>query len=461
MRFRIQKGWWLAGVAACALGWPVAALAETLAGALARAYNANPTLNVQRAAVRVQNEGVPQALSGYRPRINATADAGIQSDRTSGAGASQNGSRDYLPRGVSLTVDQTIWNGNRTGNSVRSAESVVFREREVLRNTELQVLLDSVIAYMDVMRDTATLNVRRQNIEVIEEQLRQVNDRFRVGEVTRTDVAQAESRLAAARATAAGAEATLRASIATYRQRIGQEPKSLGAAKPVDGMLPKNLKAAIDSALGQHPAIQAAMHGVDAAQLNVKVVEGELYPTLSARGTLSQRWDLQDRGIQRQSASLVAQLSIPIYEGGQVYSRVRQAKETLGQQRLNVDVVREQVRQAVTAAWANVEATRLRVTAAEAQVQAATVALSGVREEAKVGQRTTLDVLNSQQELADGRVTLVAAQRDRVVATYSLLSALGRLTAERLNLKVARHDPTTHFNQVRDKWIGTNTPDGR
>ncbi|MGL5734809.1 MAG: TolC family outer membrane protein [Beijerinckiaceae bacterium] len=439
----------------------MAALAETLAGALARAYNANPTLNVQRAAVRVQNEGVPQALSGYRPRINATADAGIQSDRTSGAGASQNGSRDYLPRGVSLTVDQTIWNGNRTGNSVRSAESVVFREREVLRNTELQVLLDSVIAYMDVMRDTATLNVRRQNIEVIEEQLRQVNDRFRVGEVTRTDVAQAESRLAAARATAAGAEATLRASIATYRQRIGQEPKSLGAAKPVDGMLPKNLKAAIDSALGQHPAIQAAMHGVDAAQLNVKVVEGELYPTLSARGTLSQRWDLQDRGIQRQSASLVAQLSIPIYEGGQVYSRVRQAKETLGQQRLNVDVVREQVRQAVTAAWANVEATRLRVTAAEAQVQAATVALSGVREEAKVGQRTTLDVLNSQQELADGRVTLVAAQRDRVVATYSLLSALGRLTAERLNLKVARHDPTTHFNQVRDKWIGTNTPDGR
>ncbi|MGL4812899.1 MAG: TolC family outer membrane protein [Beijerinckiaceae bacterium] len=439
----------------------MAALAETLAGALARAYNANPTLNVQRAAVRVQNEGVPQALSGYRPRINATADAGIQSDRTSGAGASQNGSRDYLPRGVSLTVDQTIWNGNRTGNSVRSAESVVFREREVLRNTELQVLLDSVIAYMDVMRDSATLNVRRQNIEVIEEQLRQVNDRFRVGEVTRTDVAQAESRLAAARATAAGAEATLRASIATYRQRIGQEPKSLGAAKPVDGMLPKNLKAAIDSALGQHPAIQAAMHGVDAAQLNVKVVEGELYPTLSARGTLSQRWDLQDRGIQRQSASLVAQLSIPIYEGGQVYSRVRQAKETLGQQRLNVDVVREQVRQAVTAAWANVEATRLRVTAAEAQVQAATVALSGVREEAKVGQRTTLDVLNSQQELADGRVTLVAAQRDRVVATYSLLSALGRLTAERLNLKVARHDPTTHFNQVRDKWIGTNTPDGR
>ena len=322
-------------------------------------------------------------------------------------------------------------------------------------------MLDSVVAYMNVMRNSATLTVRRQNIEVIDEQLRQVNDRFRVGEVTRTDVAQAESRLAASRSLAAAAEATLKSSIATYRQRIGQDPKSLAPAKPVDSMLPKNLPSAVSAALGQHPAINAAMHGVDAAQLNVEVVEGELYPTISARGTLSKRWDLQRSGVDRQSASIVGTITVPIYEGGQVYSRVRQAKEQLGQQRINVDLVRDQVRQAVTASWGSVEATRLQVLAAQAQVQAATVALSGVREEAKVGQRTTLDVLNSQQELAEGRVALISAQRDRVVATYTLLSALGKLTAANLGLRVAQYDAKTHFNQVRDKWVGTNTPDGR
>ncbi|MGL4322495.1 MAG: TolC family outer membrane protein [Beijerinckiaceae bacterium] len=459
MRVRIQKGRLLAGVALAILASSSAVHAETLVGALTRAYASNPTLNVQRAAVRVTDEGVPQALSGYRPRINATGDVGAQSDRTSSPAGRSNS--DYLPRGVSLTIDQTIWNGNRTGNSVRAAESNVFAQREVLRNTELQVMLDSVVAYMNVMRDSATLTVRRQNIEVIDEQLRQVNDRFRVGEVTRTDVAQAESRLAASRSLAAAAEATLKASIATYRQRIGQDPKSLAPAKPVDSMLPKNLPSAVSAALGQHPAINAAMHGVDAAQLNVKVVEGELYPTISARGTLSKRWDLQSSGVDRQSASIVGTITVPIYEGGQVYSRVRQAKEQLGQQRINVDLVRDQVRQAVTASWGSVEATRLQVLAAQAQVQAATVALSGVREEAKVGQRTTLDVLNSQQELAEGRVALISAQRDRVVATYTLLSALGKLTAANLGLRVAHYDSKTHFNQVRDKWIGTNTPDGR
>ena len=462
MRVNILKGWLLAGAALAGSAAIAPASAETLMGALARAYSGNPTINAQRAALRATNETVPQALSGYRPRVNASADIGAQSDFTRGsANAAANGRSDYLPRGVSLSVDQTIWNGNRVGNSVRAAESQVLAGRETLRNTELQVLLDSVTAYMNVMRDSATLAVRRQNIEVIEEQLRQVNDRFRVGEVTRTDVAQAESRLAAARSTAAVAEATLKASIATYRQRIGQEPQSLAPAQPADKKLPRNLPSAVASALAAHPAIQAAMHGVDSAQLNVKVIEGELYPSLTARGTLAKRWDLQTSGLERQSASIVATLTVPIYEGGQVYSRVRQAKEQAGQQRLNVDVVRDQVRQAVTAAWGSVEATRLQVAAAQAQVQAATIALSGVREEAKVGQRTTLDVLNSQQELAEGRVALISAQRDRVVATYSLLSSLGRLTASDLGLKVAQYDSTKHFNQVRDKWIGTNTPDGR
>lgn len=447
--------------AGAALAFQHPAAAETLDGALARAYVNNPTLNAQRASLRATDETVSQAMSGYRPRITGSADAGSQQDTTSAPGSGGSNTQSYLPRGVSLSVSQTIWNGNRIPNSVSQAESNVFAARETLRNTEIQVLLDGVTAYMNVMRDTAILGVRRSNVEVLEEQLRQVRDRFNVGEVTRTDVAQTEAQLASGRSDAAGAEANLRSSLATYRQRIGVDAKQLAPAKPLDRFVPKSMDAGIRSALTEHPAINAAMHGVDAAQLNVKVVEGELYPSITATGTVQRRWDLQGRDIDRTSSSIVAAVTVPIYEGGQVYSRVRQAKEQLGQQRINVDIVRDQVRQAVMAGWATVEATKLQVAAAQAQVQAAEVALSGVREEAKVGQRTTLDVLNAQQTVANGRVALVTAQRDRVVATYSLLSALGRLSAQTLALRTPRYDSKIHFEQVRDKFIGLDTPGGR
>ncbi|MBN9064384.1 MAG: channel protein TolC [Rhizobiales bacterium 65-9] len=447
----------LAAGAMVALQSPAAA--ETLEGALGRAYGNNPTLNAQRASLRATDESVSQALSGYRPRISGSADVGAQQDRTTLPGGTS--TQNYLPRGVSLSISQTIWNGNRTQNSVSQAESQVFAARETLRNSENQVLLDGVTAYMNVMRDTAILGVRRSNVEVLEEQLRQVRDRFNVGEVTRTDVAQTEAQLASGRSDAAGAEANLRASLATYRQRIGVDAKRLAPARPLDRFVPKSLDAGVASALREHPAINAAMHGVDVAQLNVKVIEGELYPSLTATGSISRRWDLQGSDVERSSAAIVGTLSIPIYEGGQVYSRVRQAKEQLGQQRISVDIVRDQVRQAVMASWATVEATKLQVSAAQAQVQAAEVALAGVREEAKVGQRTTLDVLNAQQTVANGRVALVSAQRDRVVATYALLSALGRLSAQTLALKVERYNPRTHYDMVRDKFIGLDTPGGR
>ncbi len=433
--------------------------AETLAGALARAYGGNPTLNAQRATVRATDETVPQALGGYRPRLSASGDVGAQSDRTrTPAGRTE---ADYLPRGVSLSLNQTIWSGNRVPNSVSQAESSVFAARETLRNTELTVLLNGVSAYMNVMRDSAILGVRRSNVEVLEEQLRQVRDRFNVGEVTRTDVAQTEAVLAQGRSDAAVAESTLKSSLATYRQQIGVDAKQLAPAKPIDNLMPKSLDAAIRLGLVEHPAINAAMHGVDVALLNVKVIEGELYPTVSAVGTLQRRWDLQGPDINRSSASIVAQVTIPIYEGGVVYARARQAKEQLGQQRINVDIVRDQVRQAVSAGWGNYEATKLQVLAAQAQVQAAEIALAGVREEAKVGQRTTLDVLNAQQSVATGRVALVTAQRERVVATYALLAATGRLSAATLGLRTQRYDARAHFNKVRDKWIGLDTPGGR
>jgi outer membrane protein len=438
---------------------------ESLQRSLARAYGNNPELNAQRANVRAVDELVPQALSGFRPRVTGAADVGrayFESVNRATPGRARGRTSDaYSPRGVGLQVDQTLFNGFRTENQTRAAESRVLGARETLRNTEQTVLFNGVTAYMNVLRDTAILNLQRNNVEVIEEQLRQTNDRFRVGEVTRTDVAQSEARLALARANASVAQGNLRASIATFRQRIGVEPKRLNPANPIENLLPRSLDAAVAMGLREHPAIIAALHGVDSQQLQVKVVEGELLPTIGLSGSLARRWETQSSDTELYSASLVARLSVPIYEGGQTYSRVREAKETLGERRIQVDQQRDVVRQAVVASWSSLESIKDQIRSAQAGVRAAETALAGVREEARVGQRTTLDVLNAQQELLNARVTLITAQRDRVVASYSVLASVGRLSARTLALNTVRYDPSVHYGQVRDKWIGLNTPDGR
>ncbi|WP_332680596.1 TolC family outer membrane protein [Bosea sp. (in: a-proteobacteria)] len=455
---------------ACAIGAGLGmpALAQTMDSALSRAYSANPTLNAQRAAVRATNENVPQALSGYRPRINASADIGASiSDSAFPAGAQGPGSprtqsnARLAPRGAGITIDQNIFDGGKTRSSVSQAESQVLGARAALLNTEQNVLLDAATSYMNVLRDTAILNLNRNNVEVLEEQLRQTRDRFQVGEVTRTDVAQAEARLSQAQSQAILAESNLKTSIARFRQNVGTEPRKLAPGRPVENLLPKSLPAALNIALAGHPAIIAALHGVDAAELQVKVTEADLYPVLGVRGTVAQRYDTQFFGDNRTTASAVATLTIPIYEGGQIYSRTRQAKETAGQRRIEVDTSRDSVRAAVVSAWGGLEAAKAQIVAAQAQVQAAETALAGVREEAKVGQRTTLDVLNAQQELVIARSTLVTAQRDRVVASYSVLSASGKLSAQTLRLKTEPYDARKHYDQVKGLLWGTQVPDGR
>ncbi|CAN7344072.1 TolC family outer membrane protein [Bosea sp. LjRoot237] len=456
----------IAGMLGALVGSP--ALAQTMDAALARAYSGNPTLNAQRAAVRATNENVPQALSGYRPRVTASADIGAsitESDfpaNAQGAGSPHSRSLARLnPRGAGVQVDQNIFDGGKTRSSVSQAESLVLGARATLLNTEQNVLLDAATSYMNVLRDTAILNLNRNNVEVLEEQLRQTKDRFQVGEVTRTDVAQAEARLSQAQSQAILAESNLKTSIARFRQNVGIEPKQLAPGRPVENLLPKSLPAALNAALTAHPAIIAALHGVDAAELQVKVTEADLYPVLGVRGTVQQRYDNQFFGDNRTSATAVATLTIPLYEGGQVYSRTRQAKETAGQRRIEVDTSRDNVRAAVVSAWGGHEAAKAQITAAQAQVQAAETALAGVREEAKVGQRTTLDVLNAQQELVIARSTLVTAQRDRVVASYAVLSATGRLSSDTLKLKAERYDARKHYDQVKGLLWGTQTPDGR
>jgi len=249
--------------------------------------------------------------------------------------------------------------------------------------------------------------------------------------------------------------------MATYRQIVGSEPTKLAPAKTVEGLLPKSREAALAMSQREHPAVAAALHGVDQQLLQVKAIESELYPTIGVTASLSRRYDTQSPGSDLWQGSIVGRLSVPIYEGGATYSRVREAKETLTSQRVTVDTQRERVRQLVVSMWGALESTKAQINAAEAQVKAAEIALSGVREEAKVGQRTTLDVLNSQQDLLDARVALVTAQRDRVVASYNVLAAIGRLSLRTLGVSVAAYDPKVHYGQVRDKWIGLRTPDGQ
>ncbi len=436
------------------------ASAETLESALARAYGNNPNLNAQRANVRSTDENVSRAKSGYRPQVNASADAGRSYTDFQRPGGASNIERLY-PRGVGLEIDQNLFNGFRTQNSVEQAESSVLGSRQTLTNTEQNTLFDSAAAYMNVLRDTAILDLQRNNVEVIDEQLRQTNDRFNVGEVTRTDVAQAQSRLAASRSQASLAEANLRTSVAQYRQVIGVEPRQLAPGRPLDKLVPRNVDAALKTALDEHPAIKASMHGVDVAELQVKIEAGALAPQLGVRGSVAKRYDSQIEGDNILSGSVVAQLNVPIYDGGIAYSSTRQAKEQVGQRRLEADSIRDQVRAAVISSFGQLEAARAQIIAAQAQVDASETALNGVREEARVGQRTTLDVLNAQQELLNARVNLITAQRDRVVASYAVVQSMGRLNSRALGLAVNHYSPRIHYDQVKDLWIGLSTPDGR
>ena len=444
--------------------------ADTIEGALVQAYQTNPQLNSQRASVRATDENVPQALSGYRPRIAVTASAGYQySDISSGVvGGGTSGSTIasqlngiQVPRSVGATVSQTLFDGQRTANRTRVAEGQVSAAREGLRVLEQSVLMAAATIYMDYLRDAAIVEVQQSNVRVLEQTLKQTRDRFNVGEVTRTDVAQSEAQLAAGRTQQLTAEANLTATRANYRRIIGSEPNALAPGSPVDRHLPPSLASAVNLGLIENPNVTAAMYGIDVSYLTVKVNEGALFPTLILQANVQQSWETTVTLPKQLSASAIAQLSVPVYQGGVEYALIRQSKELLAQQRLALEQVRDQTRATVVQAWGQLLAGRAQVASAQAQVSASEIALNGVREEAKAGQRTTLDVLNAQQALVNARVALVTAQHDRVVASYAVLGAVGRLSPQVLGLKTTVYDPSVHYHQVRDSWAGIRTPDGR
>ncbi|MTI06195.1 type I secretion protein TolC [Roseibium denhamense] len=451
----------MCGVASGALtgGAFSSAQAETIKEALALAYSNNPTLNAARAELRGVDENVPQALAGWRPTVSASAAAGRVMGRSRINGVDVGDYRNNAS--ISLSISQTLFRGFRTINSTRQAEALVRAQRESLMSTEQDTLLDAATAYVDVIRDTALVSLQRSDLAFLQEQVRAARDRFDVGEGTRTDVSQAEARAAEARASLNTALANLNTSRAIYRQVVGIEAKSLSADTTITRYVPSSLDDALRTSETNQPLIRQAQHQVDAAVFNIKAVEGELMPTVTLDGSLTRSWNPSSSSNISDDARIFGNVNIPIYQAGSVSSRVRQAKESLGQTRLQLDVARDQVRANVISAWGNFQAAEASIVAAQAAVEASQLALEGVIEEQRVGQRTTLDVLDAQRELVTQQSNLVTAQRNRIIGGYQIVAAVGRLDAGSLGLNVARYNPKQHYDAVRDKWIGLRTPDGR
>jgi outer membrane protein len=449
-------------VATCLGFAATAAHAEALPEALAKAYQSNPLLNAERARQRATDENVPQALAGYRPQIVASLSVGLQAVR------------DLLPNNtiqtatlkpwtIGVTVTQTLFNGFKTANSVRVAELQVQSGREALRNVGQGVLLDAVTAYSNVLANQSLVEAQRSNVAFLRETLGIVQKRLDAGDVTPTDTAQAEARLNRGLADLNAAEVNLAISQATYAQVIGNPPARLSPAEPVDRYLPRSRDEATGLAFKAHPAVLAAGFDVDVATTSIKVAESSLYPTVTLQGSASRSRDgdptLSVFGTDQ--ASVVGQVTAPIYDGGTAASQTRQAKEVSAQSRLVLDQVRNQARTAATGAWVAHEGAKIAVSASESEVRAAGVALQGVQKEAAGGQRTTIDVLNSQQELTSAKARLIGAQRDRVIASYTLLSAIGKLDVKTLGLNTPDYLPEVHYHQVRDAWHGLRTPSGQ
>jgi outer membrane protein len=436
--------------------------AEGLPEALAKAYQTNPQLNAERARQRGTDENVPQALSGYRPQIIASLGAGLQAVRNLLPNNTIQ-SATLHPWQIGVTVSQVLFNGFKTSSSVRVAEFQVLSGREALRNAGQDVLLDAVTAYMNVIANNALYESQRTNVQVLREIQATTKRRLDAGDVTPTDTAQAEARLSRGLADLNAADVALAISKEVYTQVIGEAPSQLAPASPVDRLVPTTEPGAIETANHEHPAVLGAGYDVDVAQTSIKLAESSLLPTVSVQASASRavQTDSSLTTAASDQASVLGQINVPIYDGGMAASQTRQAKEVTSQSRLVLEQVRNQSRTAVVSAWVSNEGTKIALKATESEVRAAEIALQGVQREAKGGQRTTIDVLNAQQDLTNARSRLIQAQRDRIIASYTLLSAVGRLDVHTLNLGTPDYLPEVHYHQVRDAWHGLRTPSGQ
>ncbi len=430
-----------------------AAKAESLEQALIAAYESNPTLRAARANLRAGDEAVPQALSGWRPLVTVNANTGGQyTDSDSGSSKNSDGT---LPVGASLDIVQPLYTGGRTEANVNAAESDVQAQRSSLKSTEQQVLLDAVAAYINVWRANSVLELNLNNERVLQRQLEATRDRFSVGELTRTDVAQAESRLARAVSDRIEAEGALAEAAAVYEEVIGRSPSDT-VQPPLPMNLPASMQSAVDIALASNPDVVAAEFQQRAAGHRVEAAEAEFEPEVNLVGRVSHDRNRTVDDSNTTQASVLAELTVPIYQQGFVSSQVRQQKQLSNQRRIEIEQARRRAQQEAVASWEALETARAQTTSFESEVEANRIALDGVQQENLVGARTVLDVLDAEQELLTSQVNLVTAQRDLVLAAYRTIAAMGSMTAQDLALDVTLYDPQANYDAVRNRSYGTD-----
>ena len=439
----------LAVVVALGLGFvgSAAGKAQTLEEALVAAYLTNPDLQAQRAALRATDELVPQALSDWRPTV-AIDSAAIATDVDS-----SNGGGSFNTTQAGIALDQQIYSGGETTANTTRAENLVRLERARLVAFEQQVLLDAVTVYTNLLAAEAVLDFAIQNENRLLRQLQATRDRFEVGEVTRTDVAQAEARLSGATADRVRAEGELTAARADYRRVINQEPARLVVPDPLRAV-PESETRAQQIAEVSNPNITAAQFDLAAARADVDVALSALLPRLSVRGELTYAEEPNQILDWQREASIGANLTVPLYQGGGEYARVRQTKQTVRQREDDLDAAYRAVRNEVTAAWQALLTATTQIGSISEQVRANEIAVEGSRQEALVGQRTTLDVLDQESDLFQSQVNLVQARRDQIVASYRLKAAVGELTVVGINLPVEPYDPEAYYLDVRSRLFG-------
>ena len=448
----------VSAVSVLVLAWTGRASGETLTDALVDAYTSNPQILAERANLRATDEGVPQALSGWRPTVTFTGSIGAQHlDNSPTTPIAPNSKT--VPKIVDLNINQPLYSGGRTVALTAEAEKNIEAERARNIATEESVFLSVTQAYLDVVRDQATLDLSINNEQVLRRQLEATNDQFRVGAVTLTDVAQAEARLAGATASRQQAEGNLQVSRANYARAVGHVPPGRLAQPTFTPVLPANRDEAISLAGVKNPTVVAAIFTEDAARDTVDATRGQLLPQIALVGDLNQSNETLAVGQDVTTSSVVARVTVPVYEGGNIYSQTRQASQVVGQRLSQTDDARRAAIQGATQAWEQIVSGRAQIVSLESTIRAADIALDGVRQEALVGSRTVLDVLNAEQELFTDRVQLVTAQHDLAVAEFTLASQIGRLTAADLRLPVKLYEVDRHYESVRNKWLGFGAKD--
>jgi TolC family type I secretion outer membrane protein len=422
--------------------------AETLEEAMVKAYTGNPSLQKQRNALRAFDEQVPLAKAAARPSLDADAEVGQAYNSIGGREI------DSTPRGVGVTLSQPIYKGGSIEAGISSAERSVLQQRTLLKGAEQELFLAVAQVYFDVARDQTVLSLNKKNEQALGKERQAATDRLNVGDATKTDTSQAESRYAGAVADRVQSEGRLAGSRAAYLRVVGTEPGEIQLPKP-DMNLPGTLEEAIQLAQNNRPVVIAARYAEEASTFDVDVAKGGLLPEIGVRASAGRDWDTTPGALaESDSAVISAQLTIPLYRAGADYARTRAAKETASQRRVEVREAMDQARQDVITVWHDLQAARATIKARREQISATELALAGVREESMVGTRTILDRLNAEAEAIQAQVGLVEAERDEVLAMFQLKAAVGELTAEKLKLPIAPYKPEEHYEEVKDKWFG-------